>query len=458
MQRLRELGWIEGRTITIEYRWAEGRDERFAEIAAEFVRLKVDVIVTSGTPQVLAAKQATSVIPIVFATAGDPVGSGLVASLARPGGNATGLSSQVADLAGKRLELLREIVPGLRRLAIMGNVGNPFTVLELGEVQAAAGALGLEVHTLEIRRAQDIAPAFEALKGRADALYVCIDALANANRIRINTLALGARLPTMHGSRDYVEAGGLMSYGPNYPDLFRRAADYVDKILHGAKPGDIPVEQPTKFDLVMNLTTAKALGLDNPAYAARPRRRGDRMKRRDFITLLGGAATWPLAVRAQQPPKISRVGIIDDLPNWNAFRQGLRDLGYLEGQNIAFEYRYADGLLDRLAEVAAEFVRRPVDVIAVYGTPPARAAKQATTTIPTVMIGIGDPVGAGLVASLARPGGNITGNTILGPDVASKRLQLLKEGVPASRIALLGIRRMPPTPPTLKKCELRRLR
>src|SRR6266516_2157421 len=264
VQRLRELGWIEGRTVAIEYRWGEGRNERFAQIAAEFVRLKVDIIVTSGTPQVLAAKQATSVIPIVFAAAGDPVASGLVASLARPGGNATGLSSLVADLAGKRLELLREVVPALRRLAIMGNVGNPLTVLELGEVQAAAGTLGLEVHTLEIRQAQDITPAFEALKGRADALYVCIDALVNANRIRINTSALGARLPTMHGSRDYVEAGGLMSYGPNYPDLFRRSADYVDMILHGAKPGDIPVEQPTKFDLVVNLTTAKALGLEVP--------------------------------------------------------------------------------------------------------------------------------------------------------------------------------------------------
>jgi putative ABC transport system substrate-binding protein len=263
-QRLRELGWIEGRTVTIEYRWAEGREERLAEIAAEFVRLKVDVIVTSGTPAVMASKQATSVIPIVFATAGDPVGSGLVASLARPGGNVTGLATLVADLAGKRLELLREIVPGLGRLAIMGNASNPFTVLELGEVQAAAGTLGLEVVTLEIRRAQDIAPAFETLKSRVDALYVCTDALANTNRIRISTSALGVRLPTMHGSRDYVEAGGLMSYGPNYPDLFRRSADYVDKILHGAKPGDIPVEQPTKYELVLNLTTAKALGLTVP--------------------------------------------------------------------------------------------------------------------------------------------------------------------------------------------------
>jgi putative ABC transport system substrate-binding protein len=264
VQRLRELGWIDARNVAIEYRWAEGRAERFAEIAAEFVRLKVAVIVTSGTPAVVASKQATSVIPIVFATAGDPVSTGLVASLARPGGNVTGMATLANELAGKRLELLREVVPGLRRLAIMGNVGNPFTVLELGEVQAAARTLGLEVDTLEIRRAQDIAPAFEALKSRVDALYVCTDGLANTNRIRINTSALGERLPTMHGSRDYVEAGGLMSYGPNFPDLFRRAADYVDKILRGAKPGDIPVEQPTKFDLVVNLTTAKALGLTLP--------------------------------------------------------------------------------------------------------------------------------------------------------------------------------------------------
>jgi putative ABC transport system substrate-binding protein len=265
VQRLRELGWIEGRTVAIEYRWAEGRDERFAEIAAEFVRLNVDIIVTSGTPQVLAAKQATSVIPIVFATAGDPVANNLVASLARPGGNVTGLSNQMTDIAGKKLELLREVVHGLGRLAIIGNVGNPAVVREMDEVQAAAATLGLEVHTLEIRQAQDITPAFEALKGRADALYVCIDALATTNRIRINTSALGARLPTMHGSRDYVEAGGLISYGPNTPDRFRRAADYVDKILRGAKPGDIPVEQPTKFDLVVNLTTAKALGIEMPA-------------------------------------------------------------------------------------------------------------------------------------------------------------------------------------------------
>jgi len=198
--------------------------------AAEFVQLKVDVIVTIGGGLV-AAKQATSIIPIVFAAAGDPIGSGMVASLARPGGNATGLSVQSVDIAGKRLELLREVVPGLRRLALMANVGYPDAVLEVRKVEAAAGTLGLEVVALEIRQAEDIAPAFEALKDRPDALYTTTDPVVNTNRIRINTLALGARLPTMHGFRELVEAGGLMSYGPNFPDMFRRAGDYVDKIF-----------------------------------------------------------------------------------------------------------------------------------------------------------------------------------------------------------------------------------
>ena len=264
VQRLRELGWIEGRTIAIEYRWAEGRSARANEIAAEFVRLKVDVIVTHSAELVVAAKQATSVIPIVFGLAADPVGSGLVASLARPGGNVTGLSVQGTDLAGKRFELLREIVPGLRWLAVIANAGASGAVLEMREAQAAARALGLEVATPEIRRAEDIVPAFEALNGHAQALYVASDPLLYANRVRINTLALGARLPTMHATREYVEAGGLMSYGANYPDLFRRAGDYVDKILRGAKPADLPVEQPTKFDLVVNLITAKVLGLTVP--------------------------------------------------------------------------------------------------------------------------------------------------------------------------------------------------
>jgi putative ABC transport system substrate-binding protein len=261
--RLRELGWIEGSTIAIEYRWSQGRTERYAEIAAEFVRLKVDVIVTVGSA-VPIVRQATAVIPIVFAVGIDPVGSGLVASLAKPGGNVTGLSIQANELAGKRLEFARELVPRLHRLAIMFNVGNAQPVLEMGETQAAARMLGLEVAPLVIQRAEDIAPAFQALKTRADALYVAVDQLMVANRTSIVTSALGARLPTIFSTRDFVKAGALMSYGPSYAERFRRAADYVDKILRGAKPSDIPVEQPTKFDLVINLTTAKALGLEIP--------------------------------------------------------------------------------------------------------------------------------------------------------------------------------------------------
>jgi putative tryptophan/tyrosine transport system substrate-binding protein len=262
LKRLRELGWIEDRNVAIEYGWGEGSGERFAKIAADFVRRKV--IVTSGTANVVAAKQATSVIPIVFAVAGDPIANDLVASLARPGGNITGLSTVATDLAGKRVELLREAVPGIRRLATIGNVSNPLSVLEMSEVQAAAGRLGLEAVVLGIRRAEDIAPAFEGLRAPASALYVVADPLVNTNHAPIHTLAMGARLPAIYNARERVEAGGLMSYGPNFPELYRRAADFVDRILRGAKPGDIPVEQPTKFDLVINLTTAKALGVDLP--------------------------------------------------------------------------------------------------------------------------------------------------------------------------------------------------
>jgi putative ABC transport system substrate-binding protein len=270
VKRLRDLGWIDDRTIAIEYRWAEGRNERLAETATEFVRLKMDVIVTSATPPTVAVKQATSVIPIVFAAVGDPVGAGVVESLARPGGNATGLSLQQTDAAGKRIELLREVVPGLRRLAIMANSGSRSVLLDMREAQAATRVLGLEAVTSDIRLPEDITPAFDALKGRVDAIYVCNDPLAVTNRVRINTLALGMRLPTMFGAREFVEAGGLMSYGANFPELYRRAAELVDKILRGAKPADLPVEQPTKFDLVINLTTAKALGLGlSPTLLAR---------------------------------------------------------------------------------------------------------------------------------------------------------------------------------------------
>ena len=263
VQRLRELGWSEGRTVSIEYRWAEGRHERAAEIAAEFVRLKVDVIITSGGV-LSAVKQATSTIPIVFAVANDPVGAGFVSSLARPGGNITGLSLQTTDLAAKRLELLREIAPGIRRLGVLANIGNAAAVPEIDEVQAAARILGLEVVTSEMRQAEDITSAFTAFRSGAEALYVCTDPLLLAQRARINTLALAARLPTIYGPREHVEAGGLMSYGASFPDLFRRSADLVDKILRGAKPSDLPVEQPIKFDLIINLQRVPIIVVRTP--------------------------------------------------------------------------------------------------------------------------------------------------------------------------------------------------
>jgi putative ABC transport system substrate-binding protein len=263
VRRLGELGWTERRNLAIEYRWAEGRGERYVEYADEFVRLKVDVIVTGGSA-IPVAVRASSTIPIVFALAVDPIAMGLITSLARPGGNVTGLSVLSTETASKRFEILREAIPDLRRLAVLGNVGYAGSLNELHVVQTAAQTVGVEIDILEVRKPGDIAAAFEQLRGGVQALYVCPDALINANRLRISIWALSLRLPTMFGFREYVDSAGLMSYGPSIPDLFRRAADYVDKILRGMKPGDIPVEQPTKFELVLNLTVAKALGLKLP--------------------------------------------------------------------------------------------------------------------------------------------------------------------------------------------------
>jgi len=270
VQRLHELGWSEGRNVAFEVRWAEGRRERATEFAAEFVRRKVDVIATWATMPALVIKQATSDIPVVFALATDPVGVGLVASLARPGGNVTGLSAFNVDIAGKRVELLREVVPRLERLAIMANVGVPDSATELRAIQAMARTFGITVSPLEIQREEDIAPAFDSLKGGAEGLFVVGDPLTFLHRAQIIARALNERLPTTCAIREFVAAGALMSYGTNFPDLFRRAAEHVDRILRGTKPADIPVEQPIKFDFAINLKTAKALGLDvTPMVLAR---------------------------------------------------------------------------------------------------------------------------------------------------------------------------------------------
>jgi len=270
VERLRELGWIEGRNVAIEYRWAETHFDRSPGFIAEFVRLKVDVIVTHATANVAAAKQGTSVIPIVFAALADPVGTGVVESLARPGGNVTGLSNLFIDVAGKRVELLQEIAPSMRRLAILANGSIANTAPEIDEITVAARKLGIGVALIDVRREEDIAPAFDSIKGWAEGIYVLGDPITNTNRTRVSALALDARLPTVAGFREFAAAGGLLSYGANLSNQFRRAADLVDKILNGAKPADIPVEQPTKFDMIINLGTAKALGLEiSPTLLAR---------------------------------------------------------------------------------------------------------------------------------------------------------------------------------------------
>jgi len=267
VRRLDELGWVDGKTVKIEYRWAAGSEERYAEIGTELVNLDAKVLVAVGGD---AAKKATSKTPIVVALMSDPVGTGLVSSLARPGGNITGMSIQSTDLAGKRIELLKEAVPGMRHLGILAYVDYAGTMLDVGAIHAASRSFNLEAVTVPIHRASDIEPAFASLEPQMQAIYVPPNLLVNTNRILINELAQRQRLPTMYGFREYVDSGGLMSYGPNTPRLFRRAAEYVDKILRGAKPNDLPVEQPTEFDLIVNLKVARLIGLElSPSFLAR---------------------------------------------------------------------------------------------------------------------------------------------------------------------------------------------
>jgi putative ABC transport system substrate-binding protein len=264
-QGLRELGYVEGRNMRIEYRSADGRSERFPDLAAELVRLKVDVILTRGTPAVMAAKNATGTIPVVMAASGDPVLSGVVSSLARPGGNVTGLSAVVVEVSGKRLELIREVAPGVSRVAALFNMSNPNDALQWKEIETAAPSLRVQLQLLDVRKPSDFAGAFDAaVKGRAGALVVGLDALTWANHRPIVDLAAKHRLPAIYGGREFVNDGGLIAYGVSYPHLYHRAANFVDKILKGAKPADLPVEQPSKFELVINLKTAKALGLTIP--------------------------------------------------------------------------------------------------------------------------------------------------------------------------------------------------
>ncbi len=264
-QGLQELGYVEGRNLVIEYRSADGRPERFPDLATELVHLNVDLILTRGTPATLAAKKATGTLPVVMAASGDPVGAGVVASLARPGGNVTGLSAVVADLMGKRLELLREVLPAVSQIAAILNMSNPAIVLEWKELEMAAQRLGVQLQLLDVRTPEDLERAFDAsIRQHVGALVVGIDDLTQMHKRVIVELAAKHWLPAIYASREFVDAGGLITYGVSYPHLYHRAAGFVDKILRGAKPADLPIEQPMKFELVINLKTAQALGLTIP--------------------------------------------------------------------------------------------------------------------------------------------------------------------------------------------------
>jgi len=271
-QRLRELGWIDGHNLEIDYRWHDGQSNRYVKTAQGFAGRGVDVIVTAGTSAVAAAKKASKAIPIVFAAAGDPVGSGLVKSLAKPGGNITGISNGQTDLASKRLDLLRDAVPGLNELAILGNRTSHNVQLEIAAVQKHARKLKINTTIYNVRHESELGPAIKQAAAKAQALYVCTDPFVTHNRVAINTMAAAAGLPTMNAFRHFAEAGGLMSYGPDFRVLFHQAADIVDRILRGGKPADIPVKQATNPELVVNLQTAKALGVRLPKSI---RRRAD---------------------------------------------------------------------------------------------------------------------------------------------------------------------------------------
>ena len=409
-----------------------------------------------------AAKNATKTIPIVGANLGDPVASGLVESFARPGGNITGFSN-IGSLAGKRLELLKETIPKLARVAVLWQLTTTSASQGWNDRQLVAQQLGLQLHSMEVKSADKFENVFkEAIKAGSGALAVSLGPLINSNQKQIAELAAKYRLPAVYARREFVDNGGLMSYGGDRSEPFKRVAVMVDKIVKGTKPADIPVEQPTKFEFIINLKAAKQIGLTIPPNVLARADQGDQMtavgnqtseigkagrtamtKKIIFLALCSLLLAPCSAVEAQQPKRVPRIGFLEPSgsatasPRLQSFRQGLHELGYVEGKTIAIEYRSAEGKPDQLAELAAELVRLKVDIIFALGSPAIAAAKNATQTIPVVMSG-GDPIRSGLVASLARPGGNVTGLSNFSPDLAGKRLELLKEIVPrVSRIAAL---------------------
>ena len=430
-QGLEKLGWAPGRTVRIDYRFAVVDADRTRNSAAELVALAPDVILAHTPAMVAALKQATDTIPIVFVQASDPISLRVVTGLSHPSGNVTGFVLFEPSLAGKWLQFLTEVSPRITRALVLQGAANPSSEGFLRSLQAVASSPRVSLESTEVRDALDIERAVSAIAAHPNSgLIVFPSPIATAQRDLIIRLAARHRLPAVYPFRFFVTAGGLMFYGANNIDQWRQAASYVDRIFLGTHPRDLPIQLPTKFDLAINLKTAKALGLEVPPTVLARRRRGDRMKRREFITLLGGAAAWPLPARAQQPAKVAQIGFLDFGPasarasRVEALQGGLRDLGYVEGENIVFRFRWVESV-EQLPELAAQLVRMNVDVILAMSSTMVEPARRATKTIPIVFAAHADPVGVGHVASLARPGGNITGMSMLLTELAAKELEIL---------------------------------
>jgi putative tryptophan/tyrosine transport system substrate-binding protein len=434
MTGLRERGYIEGQSIIIEFRSAQGSEKRLSEIAAELVRLKPEVIVANGNDATDAVRKATTTIPIVFEH-GDPIGDGVVGSLAQPEKNLTGLSVVSFELAGKRLELLRDTFPKISRIAVLLDPNAPVHRRQFADMEKVAQVLGIQLQAHPLRDSSfDFDSLFQrVISQRVNALLMLQSPTFFRHRTAVLDFAAKNRLPAIYPNGAFADAGGLMSYGVNYRDLYRREAYYVDRILKGAKPSDLPVEQPTKFELVINLATAKTLGLTIPAkvltWADRVISDGGQVPEKSVAT------SYPSDVR--RTAKIPRIGILSagsGNPAIDAFREGLLDFGWVEGQTIAIEYRWADGNEEGLPALAAQLVDAGVDIIVSTNPRATGAARQLTENIPIIETF----VGPGLV-NLNRPGRNVTGVSSMPRELGGKRLELLKEIIPRiSRVSVLA--------------------
>jgi putative ABC transport system substrate-binding protein len=443
---LRDLGWTEGRNLRIEYRGIVGGGvDRIRAAVAEFVASNPEVVWANNTTIVQELQRQPRSIPIVFAGLTDPVETGVVASLARPGGNATGFMNDEPALSGKWLELLKEVAPGVNRVLVLLNSGSPANRIELRTIEAAAPSFDVQVSSETVRDASEIESAIEGIARTPNAGLVITPGIPITDRRKlIFALASRYRLPAVYTLSFFAVDGGLLSYGPDILDMFRRSATYVDRILKGEKPGDLPVQGPVKYELVINLSR-QGDRPHHPAHPARPRRRDYRMNRREFITLLGGAAAWPLAVRAQQGGRVRRIGVLmprdenDPLTKayLSAFTQALANLSWIDGRNVRMDARWWGDDVNRSPALAQGLVGLQPDIIVTNGTVATLPVQRETRTIPIVFAGVADPVASGIVPRLNQPGGNITGFANFEATLGGKWLELLTEIAPGLKRAAI---------------------